>query len=91
MAIKITDGSVRLVAPNYPGSMVAYIGELDFSTDIVGDSPETMINAGVPNFSLLFVDDIGILLAKDDQEISQPGFESWKVCDHSMPDVLVRC
>jgi autophagy-related protein 2 len=56
VTVKIVDGSVCGVAPTHQGSIVLYIEELDFTTDIVGDSPEFLFHLLVPSASFLFID-----------------------------------
>ncbi|THH20691.1 hypothetical protein EW146_g715 [Bondarzewia mesenterica] len=55
--VKIMDGSVRLLAPKHPGALALHIGELEFSTDLVGDSTETSLNLSVPALGVLLTDD----------------------------------
>ena len=56
VVIKIMDSSIRGLAPTHPGALVLYIGELDFATDIVGDSPQFSFHLLVLSISVLFVD-----------------------------------
>ncbi|KAI0336552.1 hypothetical protein GY45DRAFT_1291461 [Cubamyces sp. BRFM 1775] len=56
--VKIVDTSIRLLAPSHPGALVPYIGELDFSTVIEGNSPVFSINLSIPSLALLLVDDV---------------------------------
>ncbi|EIW60338.1 uncharacterized protein TRAVEDRAFT_63914 [Trametes versicolor FP-101664 SS1] len=56
--VKVLDTSIRLLAPSHPGAVVPYIGELDFSTVIEGNSPTSTINLAIPALSLLLIDDI---------------------------------
>jgi autophagy-related protein 2 len=58
VAVKIVDGSIRGFAPTHPGAVVLYAGELDFTTDIVGDSPDFSFSLSVPSVSLLFIDSL---------------------------------
>lgn len=58
VAVKIVDGSIRTLAPTHPGAVVLYVSELDFTTDIIGDSPETSFHFSVPSISLLLIDHI---------------------------------
>jgi autophagy-related protein 2 len=58
VSVKITDGSIRGLAPTHPGAAVLYIGELGFTTDIVGDSPEFSFHLSVPSISVLFIDSL---------------------------------
>ncbi|KAI0636957.1 hypothetical protein C8Q77DRAFT_1095313 [Trametes polyzona] len=56
--VKVVDVSLRLLAPTYAGAVVPYIGELDFSTVIEGNSPTSIMNLSIPNLALLLIDDI---------------------------------
>lgn len=84
VTVKIVDGSIRGVAPTHLGSMVLYIEELDFTTDIVGDSPEFSFHLLVPSASLLFIDVLSDPYegagAQQTQMSSAPrGISYWKV------------
>ncbi|OCH92227.1 hypothetical protein OBBRIDRAFT_869049 [Obba rivulosa] len=61
VSLKLADTSVRIMAARHPGALVSYFGELDFSTDIVGDSPEMEFNCGIASLSLYFLDDLKVL------------------------------
>ena len=77
------DGSVRLFAPQYPGALVLHLGDLDFSTDIVGDSTETHLNLGVSTLGVLLVDN-HLAAANNVNKLSllgAKGITFWKVCD----------
>ncbi|KAI0647065.1 hypothetical protein C8Q79DRAFT_1009211 [Trametes meyenii] len=56
--VKVMDTSIRLLAPSHPGAIVPYIGELDFSTVIEGNSPTTSLNLSIPALALLLIDDL---------------------------------
>lgn len=56
--VKIIDGSIRLLAPQYPGSIVSHLQELDFSTDVVGDSRDSSFHVSATSLALLAIDDI---------------------------------
>ncbi|OBZ75363.1 Autophagy-related protein 2 [Grifola frondosa] len=58
ISVKVVDSSIRAFAPICPGVLVPYIGELDFSTVIEGNSTETSFHLSVPTLSLLLIDDI---------------------------------
>jgi len=81
VAVKITDGSIRGLAPTHPGVLVFYIGELGFTTDIIGDSPEFTFNLAVASFSVLFIDNLTIQGAGPKQASAAPanGGTYWKV------------
>ena len=75
--VKILDGSIRAFAPNHPGAMVVYLQELDFSTDVGGDSRESSFRINVMGLALLAADDIST------QEVNLPsslrGVSIWMV------------
>ncbi|RDX56759.1 hypothetical protein OH76DRAFT_1395891 [Lentinus brumalis] len=56
--VKIHDTSVRLYAPTHKGALLPYIGELELSTVIEGNSPTMSLNLSLPAFSLLLIDDL---------------------------------
>ncbi|TBU50794.1 hypothetical protein BD309DRAFT_907025 [Dichomitus squalens] len=56
--VKVHDTSIRVFAPTHKGALLPYIGELEFSTVIEGNSPNMSMNLGVPSFSLLCIDDL---------------------------------
>ncbi|GBE82158.1 Autophagy-related protein [Sparassis crispa] len=58
VSIKLVDTSFRLLAPTFPGTLIPYVGELNFSVLIVGSSPETSFQLHVPALSLFLVDDL---------------------------------
>ncbi|KAL7283400.1 hypothetical protein ACG7TL_002830 [Trametes sanguinea] len=64
--LKILDTSIRLLAPSHPGAVVPYIGELDFSTVLEGNSSTTTMNLSVPTLALLLIDDLSTF--PDDSE-----------------------
>jgi autophagy-related protein 2 len=77
---KIMEGSLRSLAPIHPGAIVFYFGDLDFSTDLVGDSPDTSLYLSVPTLSVLLLDSImsegnSVTLSK-----TLRGTSFWKVC-----------
>jgi len=53
------DGSIQLFAPNHSGSLVAHLQELEFSTDVVGDSRDSSFHINASSVSLLALDDGG--------------------------------
>ncbi|KAJ6596964.1 hypothetical protein DFH09DRAFT_107468 [Mycena vulgaris] len=58
ISLKIADGSVRVLAANHPGALVIHMGALDFSTSVVGDSPDTSFHLSVPELAVLMIDDL---------------------------------
>jgi hypothetical protein len=45
------------VGPNHPGALVVVAYEVQFSTDIVGSSPETISDAALSSVTVLLVDE----------------------------------
>ncbi|KAJ6547632.1 hypothetical protein B0H19DRAFT_1221605 [Mycena capillaripes] len=58
ISLKVVDGSIRILASNHPGALVVHTGALDFSTSVVGDSPDTTIQLSVPELAILMIDDL---------------------------------
>jgi autophagy-related protein 2 len=78
--LKIMEGSLRSLAPIHPGAIVFYFGDLDFSTDLVGDSPDTSLHLSVPSLSVLLLD--SIMSERNSVTLSKTlrGTSFWKVC-----------
>lgn len=58
VSAKVVDTSVRVMCPTYPGAMVLHIGEADFSTAVVGNSPESSFHLVIQTLSLFLLDDL---------------------------------
>ncbi|KAL0946599.1 hypothetical protein HGRIS_012798 [Hohenbuehelia grisea] len=58
ITLKIMNGSVRALAPNNPGSIVLYLGDLGFSTVIEGSSADTTFKLDTTSTAILVVDDL---------------------------------
>ena len=58
MNVKINDTSIRLFAPTHKGALLPYIGELEFSTVIEGNSPQMAMNLSLSSFTLLLIDEL---------------------------------
>ena len=88
MDVTVLEGSVRALAPSHPGAALLYIGELNFVTDIVGDSPEFAFRLAIPATSLLLNDDIsGKIEGGQYTTTTAKGMALWKV---SYPHLPVR-
>ncbi|GJE87153.1 autophagy-related protein 2 [Phanerochaete sordida] len=61
LSLKVVDTSVRALCPKFPGAMVLHLGETDFSTTMIGNSPETSFRLAIQTLSLFLIDDIGSL------------------------------
>ena len=82
MSVKITDTSVRAFGKKYSGSVVLYLGETDFGTTIVGNSPRTSLQLSVNTLGLFLTDDTATLTEPGiaDKASSNIGGIGWKVC-----------
>ncbi|KAJ7097870.1 hypothetical protein B0H15DRAFT_823078 [Mycena belliarum] len=58
ISIKISDGSIRFFAANHPGALVIHTGALNFSTSVVGDSPDSSFHLSVPELAVLMINDL---------------------------------
>jgi autophagy-related protein 2 len=56
ITVKIGEGSVRLFAPKNNGAFVLHLGDLDLSTEMVGDSPEILLCIAGRDLAALFTD-----------------------------------
>lgn len=84
ISAKVVDSSVRVNGATKSASAVLYIGESEFSTDLVGDSLETLSLFGVPSASVLLVDEHSSELSEAESIYTQShllngGIEKWKV------------
>lgn len=71
------NGSLRALAPTHPGALLLHIGELEFSTDIVGESPDFSFHLSIPSLSLLAIDAIPDPAIENSKTSS--GVSYWKV------------
>lgn len=78
VSLKIMDGSIRALAPIHPGALVVYVGELEFHTDIIGDSLESSFHLLAPAASVLLLDDVPAAEVK--APTATLGIAHWKVC-----------
>ncbi|KAF8590435.1 hypothetical protein K439DRAFT_1657242 [Ramaria rubella] len=83
VSVKITDGSFHVVGPNRLGALVIYIGEIEFSTDLVGDSHETVFSMTVTNSYALFIDDTYTSTTTGDIS-THSGVEYWKQLGYAL-------
>ncbi|KAI0362114.1 hypothetical protein OH77DRAFT_20625 [Trametes cingulata] len=86
--VKVVDTSIRLLAPAYPGAILPYIGELDFSTVIEGSSPTTSMNLSIPALAVLLIDDASSS-PEDAETPSRPqgtahGVAFWKLAGYAL-------
>lgn len=56
VSLAIVDGSIEVSGSNTSGSAIVHIGELEFGTAIVNESPEINLKARVLSSAVLFVD-----------------------------------
>ena len=57
ISVKISNGSIKVLAPLYPGAIVSHIQNLEFSTDVVGDSRDSAFRILATSVALLAIDD----------------------------------
>jgi autophagy-related protein 2 len=82
LSLRIIEGSIRVLAPTHPGALLLHVGDLDFSTELVGDSPEASFRIVIPALSLLFLDNITGSGREDEQPQAwgaSGGIHPWKV------------
>lgn len=79
MSIKVVDGSIRAFAPNYSGSLVAHVQELEFATDVVGDSCDSSFHVNASSLSLLALDDYNKQDSLIDSRRTLRGVVAWMV------------
>ncbi|KAI0093682.1 hypothetical protein BDY19DRAFT_1063485 [Irpex rosettiformis] len=58
LSIKVVDSSLQGLCPKYPGSLVLHLGEVEYSSVMVGALPETSFTVGLQTVSLLLLDDL---------------------------------
>ncbi|KAJ7111548.1 hypothetical protein C8R43DRAFT_1041373 [Mycena crocata] len=76
ISLKVLDGSIRIVAANHPGALVVHTGALEFSTSVVGDSPDTSFHLTVPELAVLVTDDLADTI--DPGAHSATGVRLWR-------------
>ncbi|KAH9951459.1 hypothetical protein B0H21DRAFT_719094 [Amylocystis lapponica] len=87
ITVKIMDTSIRALAPSHSGALVSYIGELDFSTVIVGNSPQSSFHLNVTALSLLLIDDlkaIGVPTRKVSPGSNMLGAAFWRDAGYAL-------
>jgi autophagy-related protein 2 len=75
----IMDGSLKAMAPRHHGAVVLHMGDLKFSINLIGDSPDLAFALGVPAAAILAIDNISDMTAPEDRT-SDRGPLYWKVC-----------
>lgn len=74
------DTSVKLLAPLYPGSVVIYVGETEFSTIVVGGAQDSSFHLIIQSLSLLLIDDGNAVSGDEGDHMSiGSGVTLWKV------------
>jgi len=84
LTVHITDSSVKAHAPTHPGALVFYVGDLTLNTDIVGDTPSSLLHVLAPDLSIFLLDDLGFrtngLMSDKVSTAVNQGVAYWKVC-----------
>ncbi|KZT56758.1 hypothetical protein CALCODRAFT_517970 [Calocera cornea HHB12733] len=82
VAAQFLSASIRVLAPNYAGSVVLSMGDLNLSTAIVANSPGSSADISARGLSLLLVDDPKAakdgLRRREHRTPPQPGLDFWK-------------
>ena len=71
---------MRLFAPHHTGAFVLHLGDVDLSTDVVGDSPEIPLHLAGRALTSLFIDN-HLEGVQDSHNRSQPEVQGpvyWK-------------
>ncbi|CAE6364266.1 unnamed protein product [Rhizoctonia solani] len=55
--LSLVDSCVKVIAPKHPGALVTVIGEVNFNTDVIGSSSETISDAGLHAVTVMLVDE----------------------------------
>jgi len=56
--LRLQECSLRTYAPTHPGALLLHVGDLEFTTDIIGCAVENAFHILIPNLSLLTIDDV---------------------------------
>lgn len=68
-----------MFAPRDPGVLVIHVGDSYFSTDVVGDSPDSSFQLSVSALALLFIDDVSNQEVEGEPRNLGYGVAFWKV------------
>ncbi|KDR81673.1 hypothetical protein GALMADRAFT_276398 [Galerina marginata CBS 339.88] len=82
--VKILDGSIRLLAPENAGAIVSHIQELDFSTDVVGDSRDSSFHILATALAILAIDNTHDQEAQADTPSSVRGLSTWTAVGYAL-------
>ncbi|KAF5373651.1 hypothetical protein D9758_000606 [Tetrapyrgos nigripes] len=77
LSLMIMDGSLKATAPQHRGAMVLHMGDLKFSINLVGDSPDLAFTLSVPAAAILAIDNLSDMTATEGR-ISEGGHLYWK-------------
>ncbi|KAG5728038.1 Autophagy-related protein 2 [Termitomyces sp. T112] len=83
ISLRILDGAIRMFAPNHIGAVVVYVEDLEFATDVIGESPDSSVRLSIPALALLAVDDISHEIAIDGTTL-QRGTTLWKAAGFAL-------
>jgi len=73
---------MRLFAPHHTGAFVLHLGDIDFGTEVVGDSPEIRLQIAGRALTTFFTDNY-LEATQDSSYRSQPEVQGplyWKAC-----------
>ncbi|KAF5377015.1 hypothetical protein D9757_007710 [Collybiopsis confluens] len=81
ISLKVQNGSVKIFAPTHPGAMLFHLGNLEFSTDLIGESPESEFSLKLHSAALLAIDD---LVQFHSSSSSAEGYLFWRKCGFAL-------
>lgn len=81
LTVGVVDVSIHARAPGYPGAMALHLGEAEFSTELVGNSPESTFGLSISSSHIFLVDSIEDAIESIGTSRSFPGrgVDFWKV------------
>ncbi|KAL0581534.1 autophagy-related protein 2 [Marasmius crinis-equi] len=82
LVAKVMNGSIKVTAPNHPGALVVHMGEVEFTTDLIGNAPTFSFKLAVPSLALLAIDDAGDCV--DSEVQSSEGVLFWMKRGHAL-------
>ncbi|KAG6866970.1 hypothetical protein C0991_003886 [Blastosporella zonata] len=77
ITLKLFDGAIQVFAPIHPGAIVVHIDDLDFATDVVGNSSDSSFRITIPALAILAIDDVSYE-ANPDTATLRYGITLWK-------------
>ncbi|KAF9265490.1 hypothetical protein L218DRAFT_860278 [Marasmius fiardii PR-910] len=80
--VRVMDGSIRANAPNHPGQLIVHMDEVEFATELIGNTTASTFRLSVPSLGLLAIDDIAGCI--DSDLPSETGVAFWTKRGHAL-------